>query len=162
MIRRLQVLVLAPLIGVVLCGLAPRAEALDVVIVNLNLEPTHDTGSRRLRDRLEGLTPDVRVRIVHWRQVLAEPSLVVQTDAVVLSPQSTPWQEYPVMELDALAGVGGASRGRLWVSAAGTSSWRWPSERLWRRSVARLRAGPTTGCTASVDTSGSTSSPTTR
>lgn len=92
------------LVAVSAVGGAPGGD-LDLVIVNLNLTAAEDRGSQKLLRTLRDIDPQVDVRVVHWLDLVTKAGALDGAEAIVLSPQGTPWGEYPAQQLQALSEV---------------------------------------------------------
>ena len=67
---------------------------LDVLVVNVNLDPSTTEGCEGIRSRLLVLRPDLGVELIHWR----DPSLsqIAQgARGLVLGPNENPFPSYP-------------------------------------------------------------------
>jgi GMP synthase-like glutamine amidotransferase len=69
-------------------------EAVNVAVVNLNLESSEIAGCERIGKALAALRPDVNVARVHFADVRERCGGLDGADGIVLGPQGTPFSRY--------------------------------------------------------------------
>ena len=72
-----------------------------LLFVNTKFEDEVSESYKGIRDRVQELAPDLKITIVHYREVT--PGFVAEfaPDALLLGPQGTPWWKYDQEKLEA-------------------------------------------------------------
>lgn len=84
---------------------AVASSKIKILLINLNLEEHSNSRFLKLKDTLTELDKNLEIVLFHYHRVSKSTILEIKPDAVILSPQGTPWWNYPKEQLSEIMSV---------------------------------------------------------
>lgn len=72
---------------------------IKILLINLNIEEQQNISSLKLKSKLTTLDDTLEIIIIHYASVSNSMIDELKPDAIILSPQGTPWWNYPKQPL---------------------------------------------------------------
>lgn len=101
----LLILVVLICIGFYYFNMVKCGENLDILIINTNLNESEIDGYELLKDKIIGLVPNIKIKIMHYENITLPTINSLNPKAIILGGQNRPWTEYPQKKLNKIYDV---------------------------------------------------------